>query len=215
MHAVFVKILLLKTCEVLSLQFICLGCDCGKYSRSCSFDRFGRKNCDCYFGAIQINDYCHAIGSVSVISTTKMPSTTEFTTPRRETTTVASTTEVTSTTKFLTTPKTTSTPSVVTTEKPSTTIPTTTLRDCYCGMNSRSCRLDWFGRKICDCYHGYEQVDGYCLAGFFSFLSGHSRLNSSSFVEICNDDKCLYGKCQVLGHGYECRYDSYDETVLH
>ncbi|GIY77081.1 hypothetical protein CDAR_186351, partial [Caerostris darwini] len=27
---------------------------------------------------------------------------------------------------------------------------------------------------------------------------------------ICNDDKCLYGKCQVLGHGYECRcYEGY------
>ncbi|GIX68369.1 hypothetical protein CEXT_56241 [Caerostris extrusa] len=36
--------------------------------------------------------------------------------------------------------------------------------DCYCGINSRSCRLDWFGRKVCDCYPGYEQIDGYCLA---------------------------------------------------
>ncbi|GIY48716.1 hypothetical protein CEXT_750631, partial [Caerostris extrusa] len=61
---------------------ICKSCYCGEYSRSCSFDRFGSKNCECYFGAIQINDYCHAIGSVSVISTTKMPSTTEFPTPK-------------------------------------------------------------------------------------------------------------------------------------
>ncbi|GIY01729.1 hypothetical protein CEXT_662061 [Caerostris extrusa] len=141
-------------------------CDCGKYSRSCSFDRFGRKNCDCYFGAIQINDYCHAIGSVSVISTTKMPSTTEITTPRRsvsvisttemssttevttlkckmfaylgETTTAASTTEMTSTTKFLTTP-------VVNAVK-----------------YSRSCRFDYFGRQVCECYPGYVQINNYC-----------------------------------------------------
>ncbi|GIY80390.1 hypothetical protein CEXT_620721 [Caerostris extrusa] len=56
----------------------------------------------------------------------------------------------------------TTTTSMVTTEEPSTTAPTTTLRDCYCGINSRSC-ISWFGRKICDCYAGYDQVDGYRL----------------------------------------------------
>ncbi|GIY63821.1 EGF-like domain-containing protein [Caerostris darwini] len=214
-------------------------CDCGKYSRSCSFDRFGRKNCDCYFGAIQINDYCHAIGSVSVISTTKMPSTTEFTTPRRETTTVASTSETTSTTKFLTTPRSCecgkysrscrfdyfgrqvcecypgyvqinnycyeeSTTAVSTTEVRSTAEFSTTPKICYCGMNSRSCRLDWFGRKMCDCYSGYEQVDGFCLA------RTTTERPVTTEREICNDDKCLYGKCQALEHGYECRcYEGY------
>ncbi|GIY00569.1 EGF-like domain-containing protein, partial [Caerostris darwini] len=138
-------------------------CECGRYSRSCRFDYFGRQVCECYPGYVQINNYCY-----------------------EESTTAVSATEVRSTTEFSTTPKATPTPSVATTEKPSTTIPTTTLRDCYCGMNSRSCRLNWFGRKMCDCYRGYEQVDGYCL-------------------EICNDDKCLYGKCQVIGYGYECR----------
>ncbi|GIY67508.1 hypothetical protein CEXT_322031, partial [Caerostris extrusa] len=168
-------------------------CECGKYSHSCYLDTMDRKLCLCHFGYVQINGYCYAA----------------------------------------------TTTSVVTTEQPSTTAPTTTLRDCYCGMNSRSCRLNWFGRKMCDCYHGYEQVDGYCIArttterpvtterDCYCGENSHScnfdwfgrKVCDCRFgyvqmdgycSEICNDDKCLYGKCQVMGYGYECRcYEGY------
>ncbi|GIY67518.1 hypothetical protein CEXT_322061 [Caerostris extrusa] len=139
-----------------------------------------RKLCLCHFGYVQMNDFCYAA----------------------------------------------TTTSVVTTEEPSTTAPTTTLRDCYCGINSHSCRLNWFGRKMCDCYHGYEQVDDYCLDCYcgenshscnFDWFGrkvcncryGYVQMDGYC-SEICNDDKCLYGKCQVMGYGYECRcYEGY------
>ncbi|GIY41273.1 uncharacterized protein CDAR_303851 [Caerostris darwini] len=63
--------------------------------------------------------------------------------------------------------------------------------DCHCGKNSQSCRLDWFGQKMCNCHFGYVQIDGYC-------------------TEICNDDKCLHGECEIIGQRHKCKcYEGY------
>ncbi|GIX79112.1 hypothetical protein CEXT_504071 [Caerostris extrusa] len=63
--------------------------------------------------------------------------------------------------------------------------------DCYCGKNSQSCRLGWFGQKMCNCHFGYVQIDGYC-------------------TEICKDDKCLHGECEAIGQGHKCKcYEGY------
>ncbi|GIY00043.1 hypothetical protein CDAR_387041 [Caerostris darwini] len=50
-----------------------------------------------------------------------------------------------------------------TTEWPRTTRIMTTSRDCYCGKNSYSCQFKWFGQKVCHCFFGYVQIDGYCI----------------------------------------------------
>ncbi|GIY10067.1 EGF-like domain-containing protein, partial [Caerostris darwini] len=171
-------------------------CDCGKNSHSCRYNWFGRKVCNCFFGFVQYDDYC------TVPTSTDYPSTASYrSTPRDCYCGVNSYScvfdwrhgkmchchhgyvQMDGYCSATSSPA----PSSSSTEKPQT----TTVQDCYCGKNSLSCRYDWFGRKVCNCSFGYVQYNDYC-------------------TEICNDDKCLHGKCQVIGQGYECKcYEGY------
>ncbi|GIY32203.1 uncharacterized protein CDAR_119661 [Caerostris darwini] len=186
-------------------------CDCGKYSYYCYLDTMDRKLCLCHFGYVQINGYCYEDYTTSTVTTIQEVTSEKScdcgkyshscyvdTMDRKLCLCHFGYVQMNGYCYDVTTT------SVVTIEEPRTTTPTTTLRDCYCGINSRSCRLNWFGRKICDCYHGYEQVGGYCLA------RTTTERPVTTEREICNDDKCLYGKCQIMGYGYECRcYEGY------
>ncbi|GIY44584.1 EGF-like domain-containing protein [Caerostris extrusa] len=182
-------------------------CDCGKNSHSCGYDWFRPQSVSCFFGYVQYNDYC------TVPTSTDYPSTVGYkSTPPNCYCGVNSYSCVfnwrhgkmchchpeyvqidgyCSGNIFKIFCKTLNhklfSSSTSSTEKPKT----TTVQDCYCGKNSHSCGFDWFGRKVCSCFFGYVQYNDYC-------------------TEICNDDKCLHGKCQVIGQGYECNcYEGY------
>ncbi|GIY92525.1 hypothetical protein CEXT_494861 [Caerostris extrusa] len=148
-------------------------CECGRYARSCRFDYFGRQVCECYPGYVQINNYCHEESTTAISFLASVENNDSLTDSQKlQYPKLSMKSESILRVKIISQifiSSATSTPSVVTSEKPRTTIPTTTPKGCYCGINSRSCRLNWFGRKVCDCYPGYEQIDGYCLGNVFIF----------------------------------------------
>ncbi|GBM43868.1 hypothetical protein AVEN_256739-1 [Araneus ventricosus] len=58
--------------------------------------------------------------------------------------------------------------------------------DCNCGVNAKSCFYRKNGTKVCNCDVGYTQTNGYCSA-------------------ICSEEKCVHGKCEIMGNGFKCR----------
>ncbi|GIY80388.1 hypothetical protein CEXT_620722 [Caerostris extrusa] len=134
-------------------------CDCGKYSHSCYLDTMDRKLCLCHFGYVQMNGYCYATTTTSMV-TTEEPSTTAPTTTLR----VCECGKYSHSCYLDTMDRKLSAATLLWSllKSQEQRRLRQSLRDCYCGINSRSC-ISWFGRKICDCYAGYDQVDGYRL----------------------------------------------------
>ncbi|GFS40626.1 EGF-like domain-containing protein, partial [Nephila pilipes] len=60
-------------------------------------------------------------------------------------------------------------------------------KECHCGTHSKTCKYGLFG-KTCECEDGYSDRNGFCTG-------------------ICNPDKCLHGKCEVVDLDYKCRCD--------
>ncbi|XP_055944669.1 neurogenic locus Notch protein-like isoform X2 [Argiope bruennichi] len=219
-------------------------CYCGPNSKSCSLDWAANKNCSCYSGYSQVNGYCAECncgpyGTCSFEFGQKKcickPSAIE---KNGLCVVIESTTSDGSTYSLL--PRSTFLPS--------------SIQDCYCGENSKFCYFNWKGDKVCDCYPGYSEDDGYCYEcdcgprGKCAFEFRQKKCNCDLYTSvkngkcvdcncgvnsqlcyfrrdgtkvcncnfgyseiggnceaICNDNRCVNGKCEIVENSYKCR----------
>ncbi|GBO24827.1 hypothetical protein AVEN_268887-1 [Araneus ventricosus] len=84
----------------------------------------------------------------------------------------------------------------------STTILPTTVNDCYCGENSKSCHFNFKGDKICDCHPGYSDDNGYCYEcdcgsrGTCIFEFMQKKCICDPYTSVKNE-KCVDCNCGV------------------
>ncbi|GBM43867.1 hypothetical protein AVEN_256739-2 [Araneus ventricosus] len=160
-------------------------CNCGEYSKSCRYNWKGDKICDCFPG------YAEKYGSCDECDCG----------PRGKCTLESG-------------------------QKKCLCDPFTSERDgrcveCYCGENSNSCHLSWKGDKICNCTSGYAQFYGFCYdcncgvnakSCFYRKNGtkvcncdvGYTQTNGYCSA-ICSEEKCVHGKCEIMGNGFKCR----------
>ncbi|GBN00688.1 hypothetical protein AVEN_104760-1, partial [Araneus ventricosus] len=116
----------------------CEDCNCGPYG-SCSFE-YNRKRCNCESFAINMNGVCVVMESTTLEgSTSTMTTALPLTTQYKGTSSSEGTTDSTTT----------------------STIVSSTVRACDCGLGG-SCHLDSSGDKICYCFSGYARYKGHC-----------------------------------------------------
>ncbi|XP_055944191.1 neurogenic locus notch homolog protein 1-like [Argiope bruennichi] len=150
-------------------------CSCGENSKSCTYNWDEEKICECFPGYAVKDDYCFECncgpyGSCKFVNDRKKCSCAPFTVEMNgvcvdvDTTSSRGTTDSTST----------------------STVVSSTVRECDCGINARSCFYRRNGDKVCNCDFGYIEMNGYCSA-------------------ICSEEKCVHGKCKVIGNGFKCR----------
>ncbi|GBM79873.1 hypothetical protein AVEN_220429-2 [Araneus ventricosus] len=172
----------------------CEKCNCGPYG-SCGFE-YGKKKCDCRSFAIEKNGVCVVMDTTSSEDTTVVTSTIQTSTTQKcncgpygscsfeygqkKCHCLSFAIEKNGVCVVIDTTSSEDT-TVVT-----STIPTSTTQNCNCGVNSISCFYRRDGTKLCNCDFGYIQEEGHCTA-------------------ICSEDKCEYGKCEVIGSGFKCR----------
>ncbi|CAL1288202.1 unnamed protein product [Larinioides sclopetarius] len=175
---------------------LCAECNCGPYG-TCGFE-YGQKKCHCRSFAVEMNGVCVEVETTSL----------EVSTESIEHSTVASSTvqecncgpygscefeygQKKCHCKSFAIEKNGVCIVINTTSSEDTTIVTSTIhtstiKDCNCGKNSISCFYTRDGTKICNCDFGYIQEKGHC-------------------IDICSEDKCVYGKCEVVGNSFKCR----------
>ncbi|GBN45034.1 hypothetical protein AVEN_245643-1 [Araneus ventricosus] len=131
----------------------CIECDCGSSTSYCYYNYYGNKACDCSWGEIDVNGQCKEcncgfqglcrleFGRKKCLCAPNFIESDGKCVPSLANTTSTS----------------------VNTEPSSlmTTILTSTVTSCDCGVGG-SCHLDSSGEKICNCFSGYAPNEGYC-----------------------------------------------------
>ncbi|KAF8777628.1 Delta and Notch-like epidermal growth [Argiope bruennichi] len=177
-----------KHCDCISGKFekngMCVDCECGIYSYSCFLDSETNKVCNCYFGYSQLGGLCEECNCGPY-------GTCSFEYGRKKCNCRSFATEMNGVCVEMDTSSKGTTDSLI-----MSTILSSTVQECDCGENSKSCRFDWKGKKICDCISGYAQIDEFC-----------KECNCGVNVESCffrrNGTKachCDFGYIQINGH---------------